>query len=380
MIRGSPVLSGSTINATSSINFPSNHRPLKRSRKTTPFKPPTQRTSTLPRFLSSCPSSLTSFIVKFINIIVVRPKQNQLVHDELWVKYEKSEHHSHSESSFPFPDTTGAPSSSSGSWVKGTIINPEERFWDSVRSQTGEVYQPDVVVDGGGSLVSAGFIDIQLNGAFGIDFTSNNITQEQVHTVSAGILAHGVTSYLPTVITSPHSIYEHAIPTIASAGRDRMKSKGANIIGLHLEGPFIHPMKKGAHPIEHILSPTEGMKTVRDAYGHLEMVRIVTLAPELPGSFSAISGLTTMGVAVAVGHTTTSLSTAVSSVNHGTRLVTHLFNAMSAFHHRDPGLVGILTSKVSHKIHYGIIVDGIHVHPTAVKMVSNFLIIIIIIS
>ena len=122
----------------------------------------------------------------------MRPKQNQLVHDELWVKYEKSEHHhSHSESSS---------SSSSGSWVKGTIINPEERFWDSVRSQKGEVYQPDVVVDGGGSLVSSGFIDIQLNGAFGIDFTSNNITQEQVHTVSAGILAHGVTSYLPTVI------------------------------------------------------------------------------------------------------------------------------------------------------------------------------------
>ena len=85
------------------------------------------------------------------------------------------------------------------------------------------------------------------------------------------------------------------------------------------------------------------MKTVRHIYGHLEMVRIVTLAPELSGSLSAIAGLTTMGVAVSVGHTTTSLSTALSAVSHGARLVTHLFNAMSAFHHRDPGLVGILT-------------------------------------
>ena len=73
-------------------------------------------------------------------------------------------------------------------------------------------------------------------------------------------------------------------------------------------------------------------------------------------------------VAVSVGHTTTSLSTAVSAVQHGARLVTHLFNAMSAFHHRDPGLVGVLTSHVRDQIHYGIIVDGIHVHPTAVKM------------
>lgn len=392
MRRGSPVLNNSSGPTTSfSTNrhhlpsqFPADHpRSLKRARTVPTFKPPPRLSATLPRFLSKCPSG-HDLVVKYVNILVVR--RGQLVKDELWVHYvnihqpskpsssSSSAPSSASSSASPSPITTTTTKSSDplskhkiGSWVIGTILCPEHRFWNAVRRRDGTNHKPDYVVDGGGSLVSSGFIDIQLNGAFGIDFTSVDITEEQVHKVSEGILSHGVTSYLPTVITSSHDTYCHAIPTIAAAGKNPTTA-GANILGLHLEGPFIHPMKKGAHPIEHITSPELGMKTIRNVYGHLEMVRVVTLAPELPGSFSSISGLNTMGVCVAVGHTTTSLSTAVSAVQHGARLVTHLFNAMSAFHHRDPGLVGILTSTCADKIHYGIIVDGIHVHPSAVKM------------
>ena len=323
-----PIITSSRSNPTPK---PSSHH-LKRKRTTTKpnFKPPSRLTTTLPRFLAHCPHAVgDTFIVKVVNILLISSSK-RLIPGELWVQY-----------TVTAEDTPLKTATTPGKWVVGTIIDPATRFWKAVHNHA-NTYHADVVVDGCGSIVCAGFVDLQLNGAFGIDFTSNAITEAQVHTVAEGLTQHGVTSFLPTIITSPSSTYHHAIPTIAAAGKSRW-TKGANILGLHLEGPFIHPMKKGAHSVNHITPPVEGMKTVRHIYGHLEMVRIVTLAPELSGSLSAIAGLTTMGVAVSVGHTTTSLSTALSAVSHGARLVTHLFNAMSAFHHRDPGLVGILT-------------------------------------
>ena len=296
-------------------------------------------------------------------------------------------------------------STQTGCWVVGRILNPGRRFWSAVRKRkrrdchsaagssqnnsksSTEDYHADIVIDCGGSIACAGFIDIQLNGAFGVDFTDPSCTQADVHRVSRGILAHGVTSYLPTVITSPKHVYHKVLPVLASACKDikaaaayRQRTgmfpsgAGANAIGMHLEGPFIHPRKKGAHQEKYIVSPTEGMTTVRDVYGYLNGVRMVTLAPELPGAMPVIRGLSTMGVAVSLGHTTTSLDTAQSAMGSGARLITHLFNAMSSFHHRDPGLIGMLASGESGEqssFWYGIIVDGIHTHPSAVKLAYN---------
>jgi N-acetylglucosamine-6-phosphate deacetylase len=326
------------------------------------FKPPIRLASTLPRFLPFCPHTKVGdiFVVKIINVVVPTKGNDgneHLIDTDLWIEYKVIDRNTEG-----IEDTRII--GGEGSWVIGTIIDPVSRFWDAVRDHT-QIYGADIVVNGGGSLLSPGFVDLQVNGAFGIDFTSTEVTEKQVQSVAEGLLAHGVTSFLPTIITS--TTYHHSIPTLASAAK-KQYIYGSNILGIHLEGPFIHTMKKGAHPVQHIKNPVQGMRTIRETYGHLDMIKMVTLAPELQGSFSAISGLTTMGVAVSLGHTTTSLSTAVSSVYQGARMITHLFNAMSAFHHRDPGLVGILTSNCRNKVHYGIIVDGIHVHPTAIKM------------
>ena len=236
---------------------------------------------------------------------ILRQKNNAFVQDELWVQYvvvhsTTKERPSTAVSGDANNKDNNTATDNDGTWVIGTILDPATRFWNAVRNHAANTYTADVVVDGHGSIVTAGFIDLQLNGAFGVDFTSSELTEAQVHTVARGVLAHGVTSFLPTIITSAKDTYAHAIPTIARAVKNPT-THGSHVLGLHLEGPFIHPMKKGAHPINHITSPNEGMKTIRQVYGHLEMVRVVTLAPELPGSFSAISGLTTMGVRVLLG-------------------------------------------------------------------------------
>ena len=315
MLRGSPLLRPITVQSTdftpvnprNTTTTTTNHkrkRTPSSSAATSSFRPPPRLTTTLPRLLPSCPSSYAihdTFVVQIKNIL--RQKNNAFVQDELWVQYVvvHSTTKERPSTAVSGDDANNKDNNTAtdndGTWVIGTILDPATRFWNAVRNHAANTYTADVVVDGHGSIVTAGFIDLQLNGAFGVDFTSSELTEAQVHTVARGVLAHGVTSFLPTIITSAKDTYAHAIPTIARAVKNPT-THGSHVLGLHLEGPFIHPMKKGAHPINHITSPNEGMKTIRQVYGHLEMVRVVTLAPELPGSFSAISGLTTMGVRV----------------------------------------------------------------------------------
>ena len=175
MFRGSPVLSGSLPSARSSISY-AEERALKRPRTQgkISFKPPSRLASTLPRFLAGCPAELKQFTVKFINILI--PRQGQLVKDELWIQYVCEA---------VAEDTTGEKAADvAGRWVVGTIINPETRFWEAVQNCNNDIHKPDLVVDGGGSIVASGFVDIQLNGAFGVDFTSETVKADQVHKVS----------------------------------------------------------------------------------------------------------------------------------------------------------------------------------------------------
>jgi N-acetylglucosamine-6-phosphate deacetylase len=366
------------------------------------FQPMPMCPSQRPRFLrqgGATSATSSSFVVRFANTLIVR--DGRLIRDNLWVELARVP--------APVPvaeeedDADGAGGKDVvGCWVIGKILNPGKRFWSAVRkrprqdrashpaehssascpastlsSASTPSYHADLTIDCGGAIASAGFIDIQLNGAFGVDFTDPSCARSDVHRVSRGVLAHGVTSYLPTVITSHKDVYHQVLPVIAAACKEIPERGGANALGMHLEGPFIHPMKKGAHQEEHITSPCQGMQSVREVYGYLNGVRVVTLAPELPGAMAAIRGLSAMGVAVAAGHTTTTLDTAQSAMGAGARLITHLFNAMTSFHHRDPGLVGMLAAERSpdnnhaSSFWYGIIVDGIHTHPAAVKMAYN---------
>ncbi|XP_064074308.1 N-acetylglucosamine-6-phosphate deacetylase isoform X2 [Vanessa tameamea] len=172
-------------------------------------------------------------------------------------------------------------------WIRdGKIVNPEQVFYV-------EQVEADVTVNCENSLIAPGFIDIQNNGGWGVDFSydSENV-EEGVQKVAKALLAHGVTSFCPTMVTSDKEKYSKILPRIQKHQGSQL---GASILGVHLEGPFISLAKKGAHKDEYIQNPEK-------------------------------------------------------------------------FHHRDPGLVGLLASTTEKQVYYGIISDGIHTHPAALRI------------
>lgn len=245
-------------------------------------------------------------------------------------------------------------------WVRnGVIVNPEEIFFL-------EKIKADQIINCDGSLISAGFIDIQINGGWGTDFSFDvEKVEEGVAKVAKNLLKHGVTSFCPTMVTSTSETYHTILPHIKKKAGGL---HGATVLGVHLEGPFINKTKKGAHFQDYIIEFEKGMDSVNEVYGSLEDVKIVTLAPELKGAMDAIKGLCAKGINVSVGHSAADLAIGEESVQNGVTLITHLFNAMLPFHHRDPGLVGLLASPIATHIHYGIISDGLHTHPATLRI------------
>ncbi|CAH2062823.1 unnamed protein product, partial [Iphiclides podalirius] len=245
-------------------------------------------------------------------------------------------------------------------WIReGKIVNPEQVFYV-------EQSEADITVNCDNLLIAPGFIDLQINGGWGVDFSFDTESiEEGVCKVAKELLAHGVTSFCPTMVTSEREKYSQILPRIKRAQGGK---HGATILGVHLEGPFISLSKKGAHADEFIMNPVKGLESMREVYGPLNDVIIVTLAPELPGAMDAIKSLTSLGIKVALGHSAANLADGEKAVKCGANLITHLFNAMLPFHHRDPGLVGLLASSTEKQVFYGIISDGIHTHPAALRI------------
>jgi len=210
--------------------------------------------------------------------------------------------------------------------------------------------------------LAPGFIELQLNGGFGHDFTADPSTIWQV---ADQLPRYGVTAFLPTVITSP-------LANIATAQKvlDNKPAgfAGATPLGLHIEGPFLNPKKKGAHKKEYLRQPT--LSAIED-WSPERNVRLATLAPELPGALDLIRALTARGVVVSSGHTMATYEQAKAGFDAGTRYGTHLFNVMPPLHHREPGLIGALLS--DQRLTVGLINDGIHVHPAVVETVWHVL-------
>ncbi|KAM4891919.1 N-acetylglucosamine-6-phosphate deacetylase isoform 1-T1 [Sylvia borin] len=249
-------------------------------------------------------------------------------------------------------------------WVReGKILNPEKLFFDEKGSA-------DVQLDCKDSIIAPGFIDVQINGGFGVDFSlATDDFKSGIDLVSQKILSHGVTSFCPTLVTSPPSVYHQVLPQLSVRNGG---AHGAGILGAHLEGPFISKEKKGAHP-EHCLRTFEAgaFQDLLATYGSLDCVQIVTLAPEMRRSSEVIRELTKRGICVSLGHSVANLSQAEEAVQHGATFITHLFNAMLPFHHRDPGIVGLLTSDkipAGRRVFYGMISDGIHTNPAALRI------------
>lgn len=231
-------------------------------------------------------------------------------------------------------------------WVaKGKIIAPQKKA--------------DRELDVQGKILAPGFIDLQINGGFGIDFS---VEAEKVGEVAGQLPQYGVTSFLPTIVSSSREKYQRLLPHLQPK---KGGSHGASILGLHLEGPFFHPKCCGAHE-EKLLCSLDGKESIESFYGNLEGVKIVTLAPELCGAANAIRSLREKNIIVSVGHSQASYNDMEQAIELGVRFVTHLFNVMTPFHHREPGIVGaVLTND---QIFYSLIVDGHHVHPASIRL------------
>ncbi len=215
------------------------------------------------------------------------------------------------------------------------------------------------VIDARGLLLVPGFIDLQLNGAFGRDFTAD---PGAIWPVSRDLARFGVTSYLPTIITSPLETVERARNQLIH-GRPS-DFTGAEPLGLHVEGPFLNPRKKGAHNPAYLRPPEE---TAVRAWSPAGGVRLVTLAPELPGALPLIEALASRGILVSAGHSTATYAEALAGFSAGIRYGTHLFNAMPAAGHREPGLpIALLTQP---GLCTGLIADNVHVHPAMIDLV-----------
>lgn len=208
--------------------------------------------------------------------------------------------------------------------------------------------------------VCPGFIDLQLNGTHGIDLGAEPHRMAEV----AALLPHeGTTAFLPTVVTGPATVRESAFDSVA-AHHDA--DGAAAVLGLHLEGPVLAPAARGAHPAEHLVAAA-ACDTTR--WSPSDGVRLVTIAPELPGALALIAQLAGDGVVVSLGHSNATADEFTAGFDAGASMCTHLFNAMRRFHHRDPGPVGaVLGAPDDGGPVAGLVCDGQHVDPTAVAM------------
>jgi len=208
----------------------------------------------------------------------------------------------------------------------------------------------------GHGIAVPGFVDLQVNGFAGVDFLSADA--EGYRSAGEALLETGVTAYLPTFITSPEEQLLAALREVPRGG------DGPRVLGAHLEGPFISALRLGIHSADARRNPdVDLLERLLDA----GPVRLVTLAPELPGATGVIERLLRREIAVSCGHSDADAEQANRAFDLGVRSVTHLFNAMRPFHHRDPGIVGAALARPDVVVQ--LILDWVHVAPVTAAMV-----------
>jgi len=239
--------------------------------------------------------------------------------------------------------------------VDGVILDAQRQFYETRT-------RPVKKIDLKGNILSPGYLDIQINGAYGFDFSVYDGDREKyeqgLDRIMERVVETGVTSLVPTIITQEKSLY----PTLLGLLGPRTKPGGANLIGWHAEGPFLQMAKRGAHDPKYIIEAKQGLSTFEEIYGSTALVpshqlpitktgwenpqatgvRIITVAPEVSGVREAIAELVSRGLTISIGHSVAGSREATDAIKLGARLITHLFNAMPVLHHRDPGIVGLL--------------------------------------
>ncbi len=235
----------------------------------------------------------------------------------------------------------------------------------------GRIVPGDIEVDGGlvravglpgrgADLAVPGFVDLQVNGFGGVDFLAADLTGYQE--AGQALLWTGVTTYQPTLITSPLSDVARALTVVAEAAAAADESC-PRILGAHLEGPFLSPTRAGTHPVEHLRDPDPVAVERLLAAGPVAQM---TLAPELPGALELVALLRARGVVVSVGHTNADAEVTAAAFRAGASTVTHLFNAMPPLTARSPGPVA--AALTAGDVTIQLIVDGVHLAPETVLL------------
>jgi N-acetylglucosamine-6-phosphate deacetylase len=247
--------------------------------------------------------------------------------------------------------------------LSGVIARPDGSLLRGRVTFTDRITALEPASNGGNDYILPGFVDLQVNGSHGIDVM--NASPEEIATLSRHLAREGATAWMPTAVTAPIEKIAQVHESIAHAyenSRQALSSDSAAILGMHLEGPFISPLRLGAHP-------TLNLEPRGDAFERvlaLRALRMITLAPELPGAIEAIRRLAARDVVVSIGHSNATLDEANAGIAAGARMFTHLFNAMRPLNHRDPGVIA--AALAPSPAFAAIIPDAVHVHPAMLRL------------
>jgi N-acetylglucosamine-6-phosphate deacetylase len=252
----------------------------------------------------------------------------------------------------------------------------------AMRTLSGEIAQPDGTLTRGqitfsdqivevhagptssDDYILPGFVDLQVNGSHAIEVMTADA--QALDTLGSKLAREGTTAWLPTVVTSPLDRIERAHRAIADASQAQTpagaRPGSAAILGMHLEGPFISAKRLGAHPPLNLEPHGDSFQRLAS----LGSLRLITMAPELPGALDAIKQLTARRVAVSLGHTDATLEEARAAVAAGATMFTHVFNAMRPLNHRDPGVIAAALEPSAARSAF--IPDGVHVHSEMLRL------------
>lgn len=235
-----------------------------------------------------------------------------------------------------------------------------------------DVRQADSILDLNGLTLFPGFIDIHIHGAVGVDTMDANV--DDLARVSEFLASQGVTAWLPTFVPASQSQYDSAVTAVDQLMINQRdtgnSSRGARVLGVHYEGPFVNTSQCGALHTMHFRTFNEpsdlnSLKTPSDS----ETVRMITVAPEIDGGIALVKELSERGWTISIGHTHAELKTLEEAFAAGARHMTHFMNAMPQLHHRSPGPVGWGISRDD--VTCDIIADGIHLDPFVLKLLMK---------
>jgi len=245
----------------------------------------------------------------------------------------------------------------------GSVVIGEGRILEVINAALPDPRNGATYLNLTGKILTPGFLDLHVHGMRGID--TNAATAEDFLQFSREAAMHGITSLVPTTLACPAEELRQVLTNVREARR--LGTPGARLLGVHLESNFISLEFKGAQPAEQIFPATDPRAEVilRILEEFNEEVRVVTLAPELPGALDLIQWLLDHQIIVSLGHSAATYEEAIAAIEAGATQVTHLFNAMRPLHHRNPNLVGAALER--DEVFTEMVCDGIHVHPAVIS-------------